>query len=206
MSRKSRTEKQVFVNCPFDSQYQPIFEAIIFTIHACGFHSRCALEDGDSDKVRLDKIIKMISECDLGIHDLSRVDTHGQLPRFNMPLELGLFLGAQKFGGKKERRKACLVLEGERFQYQRFISDLAGVDPAAHSNKAEEAVGAVRKFLSGHQTGATILGKKRILELYRDFTDELPALLEGVEQDRESITFAEFRDYVQNYVVQQRPT
>jgi hypothetical protein len=99
MSRSSaKTEKQVFVNCPFDSQYTPIFEAIIFAIHACGFYSRCALENGDSDQVRLNKIIKMIGECELGIHDLSRVDTHGQFPRFNMPLELGLFLGAQKLG------------------------------------------------------------------------------------------------------------
>jgi tetratricopeptide (TPR) repeat protein len=52
-----------------------------------------------------------------------------------------LFLGAQKFGGKKSRRKACLSLEGERYQYQRFISYLVGVDPAAHFNQPEEALG-----------------------------------------------------------------
>ena len=205
MSRKSaRTGTHVFVNCPFDRQYQSISEAVIFTIHACGFYSRCALENADSDQVRLDKIIKMIGECELGIHDLSRVDTHGKLPRFNMPLELGLFLGAQKFGGKKSWRKACLVLEGERYQYQRFISDLAGVDPAAHFNQPEEAVGAVRRFLSGHRLDQDVPGRNRILERYRDFSGELPALLEAVEQDRESITFAEFRDYVERYVVQQR--
>jgi hypothetical protein len=205
MSRKSvRAGTHVFVNCPFDRQYQPIFEAVIFTIHACGFYSRCALESGDSDQVRLDKIIRMIGDCELGIHDLSRVDTRGQLPRFNMPLELGLFLGAQKFGGKNDRRKACLILEGERYQYQRFISDLAGVDPAAHFNQPQEAVGAVRKFLSAHRAGRTVPGKDRILELYHDFTGELPALLEAVQQDRESTTFAEFRDYAQRYVRQRR--
>lgn len=52
-----------------------------------------------------------------------------------------MFLGAQKFGGKKSRRKACLSLEGERYQYQRFISYLVGVDPAAHFNQPEEALG-----------------------------------------------------------------
>jgi hypothetical protein len=53
-----------------------------------------------------------------------------------------LFLGAQKFGGKKSRRKACLSLEleGERYQYQRFISYLVVVDPAAHFNQPEEAL------------------------------------------------------------------
>jgi hypothetical protein len=204
MSRSSaKTERQVFVNCPFDSQYGPIFEAIVFAIHACGFYSRCALENGDSDKVRLDKIIKMIDECELGIHDLSHVDTQGQLPRFNMPLELGLFLGAQKFGAKRNRHKACLILEGQRYQYQRFISDLAGVDPAAHFNRPEEAVGAVRRFLSAHHIQSSVPGKNRILELYHDFSDELPALLDAVNQDRESMTFAEFRNYVQDYVAQQ---
>jgi hypothetical protein len=52
-----------------------------------------------------------------------------------------LFLGAQKFGGKKSRRKACLSLEGERYQCQRFISYLVGVDPAANFNQPEEALG-----------------------------------------------------------------
>jgi len=33
-------------------------------------------------------------------------------------------------------------LEGERYQYQRFISYLVGVDPAAHFNQPEEALGA----------------------------------------------------------------
>jgi hypothetical protein len=121
-----------------------------------------------------------------------------------MPLELGLFLGAQKFGGKKDRLKACLVLEGERYQYQRFISDLAGVDPAAHLNQPEEAVGAVRKFLSAHRSGHAVPGRNRILELYADFTGELPVLLEAVNQDRQSMTFAEFRGYVEDYVVPQR--
>ena len=52
-----------------------------------------------------------------------------------------MFLGAQKFGGKKSRRKACLSLEGEHYQYQRFILYLVGVDPAAHFNQPEEALG-----------------------------------------------------------------
>ncbi len=57
----------VFLNCPFDDQYKPIFEALVFTIHACGFTARCALEDGGSEAVRLQRIIKMIQTCQLGI-------------------------------------------------------------------------------------------------------------------------------------------
>jgi hypothetical protein len=54
---------------------------------------------------------------------------------------------------------------------------------------------------SGHRLDQDVPGRNRILERYRDFSGELPALLEAVEQDRESITFAEFRDYVERYVI-----
>jgi hypothetical protein len=47
----------------------------------------------------------MIGECELGIHDLSRVDTYGQLPRFNMPLELGLFLALRNSAERKTAGK-----------------------------------------------------------------------------------------------------
>jgi hypothetical protein len=36
--------RPVFLNCPFDDEYRSLFEAIVFTIHLCGFSCRCALE------------------------------------------------------------------------------------------------------------------------------------------------------------------
>jgi hypothetical protein len=88
-------KRAVFINCSFDVAYQPMFDAIVFAVHRCGFLARGAREDGNSDRMRLEKIVQMIAECELGIHDLSRADTEGQLPRFNLPFELGLFIGAQ---------------------------------------------------------------------------------------------------------------
>ena len=99
-------EDSVFINCPFDSQYQAIFYALVFAVHDCGYVARCALEVDDSGLVRIQKIEQMISDCRFGIHDISRVesDPHTQLPRFNMPLELGLFLGAKRYGKSGKRR------------------------------------------------------------------------------------------------------
>jgi hypothetical protein len=54
-----------------------------------------------------------------------------------------------------------------------------------HSADHRKAVGPVRKFLSGHRSDRTVLGRDRIPGLYRDFSGELPAFLEAVEQDRE---------------------
>jgi hypothetical protein len=90
-------DRSVFINCPFDDRYRPLFHAIIFAVHDCGFLARCALELEDSGEERIRKIKRIIRECQYGVHDISRVqlDSGTGLPRFNMPLELGLFLGAQ---------------------------------------------------------------------------------------------------------------
>ncbi len=88
----------VFVNVPFDDKYEPLFEALVFTISACGYRVRCALEDDDSGDIRLDKLVELIRECPRSIHDLSRIEPgENDLPRFNMPFELGLALGAKRF-------------------------------------------------------------------------------------------------------------
>ena len=97
----------VFINCPFDSDYQPLFDAMIFAVHDCGFIAHCALEAGDASQVRIDKIYKIIEDSRYGIHDISRteLDEVSHLPRFNMPLELGIFLGAKKFGVEEQGAK-----------------------------------------------------------------------------------------------------
>src|SRR5665647_1558528 len=93
-------EKNVFINCPFDEDYDLIFNAILFTVHKCGFILRCSKEFEDSSGIRIKNIIQLIKESKYSIHDLSRVTLEGtsKLPRFNMPLELGICIGAIEFG------------------------------------------------------------------------------------------------------------
>ena len=45
----------VFLNCPLDSAYKALFDALVFTIHDCGFIARCALEEDDASQVRIEK-------------------------------------------------------------------------------------------------------------------------------------------------------
>jgi hypothetical protein len=99
--------KDVFINCPFDTTYKPIFDAIVFAVKHLGFNARSALEVDDASEVRLAKIIRIIEECAYGIHDISAVAprTGTDLPRFNMPLELGLYLGCQRFGAEPTVRR-----------------------------------------------------------------------------------------------------
>ena len=88
-------DESIFLNRPFDDAYKPVFEALVFAAFDCGYVPRCALEADDAGQVRVEKILAIIRGCRLGVHDISRTELDGAnaLPRFNMPFELGLFVG-----------------------------------------------------------------------------------------------------------------
>lgn len=65
----------------------------------------------------------------------------------NMPLELGIDLGAKLLGAKSYASKRILILEEERYRFQASISDLSNSDIKAHEGKPEEVVRAVRDWL-----------------------------------------------------------
>ena len=128
-------EDSVFLNVPFDSKYKRIFDALVFAVHDCGFSARSALEIEDSGEARVDKILNIIEQSKFGIHDISRagVDSVTRLARFNMPLELGFFLGAKRYGSKRHFQKRCLILDRESYRYRNFCSDISGQDIRAHA-------------------------------------------------------------------------
>lgn len=66
----------VFINCPFDSSYDPLFNAIVFAVHDCGFIPRCAKEFQGSKGDILEKICDAIGECRYGVHDISHIVRH----------------------------------------------------------------------------------------------------------------------------------
>lgn len=103
MDRSAPYRLGVFINCPFDDAYRPIRDALIFGVYACHLRPRCALEASNFGQTRVDKIVNLIRDCLWGIHDLSQIGPNGS-PHFNMPLELGLFLGAHRFGGPSSGR------------------------------------------------------------------------------------------------------
>ncbi|GAA4459344.1 hypothetical protein GCM10023189_32910 [Nibrella saemangeumensis] len=136
-------EKSVFINCPFDDTYKPLFQAIVFTVQVCGFFPRCALETTDASHVRLQKIMTIIEECKYGIHDVSLSDG-----RLNMPLELGMFIGCREYGRSKQRHKQYMVFEGKAYSSKSYLSDLGGQDPMSHDNDYSKVIEGVRDWLT----------------------------------------------------------
>lgn len=192
--KSSHYNDNVFINCPFDPVYKPLFDAIVFAIYDCGFVPRCALEEDDASQVRIDKIYSIIEDCRYGIHDISRIelDEASGFPRFNMPLELGVFLGAKKFGTEAQKGKKCLVLDSEPYQYQQFISDIAGQDIQAHNNASEEIVKVVRNWLRTASKRQTIPDGGIIWERYQDFMRDLPQMAQIWQLDANNLIFNDY--------------
>ena len=191
----------VFINCPFDGQYTSFLDAMVFTVLRCGFVPRCALEIDDGAGTRIGKILRIISECPLGIHDISRteLDPDYGLPRFNMPFELGLFLGARRFGSGQEDKR-CLVLDRERYRYQKFLSDIAGQDIRSHDEKPDVLIRTIRNFLQSHERSFQLWGGAAIKRQYDDFVSAKPAICDDLELDPAELTYLDQINIVAYYL------
>jgi hypothetical protein len=153
---------------------------LLFTIIYLGFTPRIALERADSGEARINKITKLIKESKYAIHDLSRLKSEkkGEFYRLNMPFELGLDIGCKIFRGKKWRTKKCLILEKERYRYQKALSDLSNSDIYDHKNEPAIIVRHVRNWLVG-ECGAKGKGPREIWYHFNDFMTYLYERLKG---------------------------
>jgi hypothetical protein len=196
-------DNSVFINCPFDADYRPLLEAVVFAVYDCGFFPRCALEMDDSSQVRILKITAIIEQCRLAIHDISRteIDAAFALPRFNMPFEFGIFVGAKAFGGRDQRRKACVVFDVERYRFQKFISDIAGQDIREHRCSVEMLIRQVRDFLSCHYPGAVFLpGGRALIERFHEFSRKLVESCADLRLDRDALTYRDLSNLVVGWI------
>jgi hypothetical protein len=174
--------------------YQPVFRAIIFTVFDCGFMPRTALEVSDTDDIRIEKIIRLIRESRYSIHDISRTEQDGntRLPRFNMPFEFGIYVGAKRFGDKRQREKSCLVMDVESYRYRNFISDISGQDIRAHEGNPMQAIKCVRDWLHEKSNRTTMPGSHLIQQRYERFNADLPELCDRLGWDVRGLTFMEY--------------
>jgi hypothetical protein len=201
---ENSSTNDVFINCPFDDDYSGIFDALIFTIHACGFRPRCTKEIDDGSQTRITKIYSLIAECRYGVHDISRTepDNENQLPRFNMPLELGIFLGAKQYGGKSHEKKRVVTFDIEKYRYQKFISDLAGTDIRAHKNDPLQAISVLRDWLVNVSRRKGVPSGPKIIKLYNIFIAALPAIAKELEFESDKIPYVDYETVVVNWLME----
>lgn len=192
----------VFVNCPFADSYKPIRDALIFAVHACHLRPRCALEASNFGQTRVDKIVALIRDCRWGIHDLSQIHPGGD-PHFNMPLELGLFLGAHRFGGPIQREKSCLVLVQDKETFRQACSNVDGQDVVAHYGRPNDAIIAVRDWLKTELPDSADLlpSGSFMVDRFAAFRMELAELCAELRLAPDALTFADTCDVVSKWLI-----
>jgi len=176
----------------------PLFDALIFTLYACGYRARCALEANDSGDIRLDKLVQLIKASPRSIHDLSRVELGANdLPRFNMPFELGLALGAKRFGGSAHRNDRIKIMVAEPYKLPAYLSDLGGNDPDAHHAEPRQLIRIVRNFLDVSPSGGPLPGPAKLIETFDRFGEILPVLAQEIaHQPQEIGGFKSYRPFL----------
>ncbi len=160
----------------------------------------------DAAETRIEKLYRIIEQSRFGIHDLSRTEldpTHG-LPRFNMPLELGLFLAAKRFGDDAQKKKRAMILDTDPFRYQRFASDLAGMDITAHGGEPRRMVECTRDWLATVSQRKTIPATARLRESYDGLTAALPGIAHQAGLDEARLAYPDFERLVLAWIQEER--
>jgi hypothetical protein len=197
-------DRNVFINCPFDAAYAPMFEAIVFAVKDAGFEPRSSLERLDSSQVRLHKIIELIRRSRYSIHDLSRteLDDATALPRFNMPLELGIDLGCKAFS-RAHAGKSLLIFDAEQHRFQKYLSDIGGQDIHRHANNPRIAVTRVRDWLRAESGIESIPSGSLMFERYVEFRKKLPETCAALRLDVDDLTFVDLSRAVARWISDQ---
>jgi len=164
-------QQRVFLNIPYDKQFEPICLAYITALTAMGFLPQATL--GIAGNRRLDRIASLIESCSYSIHDLSRVQLDRSAPfstpRFNMPFELGLAVA----WARAHPRHKWFVFESVKRRLAKSMSDLDGTDPYIHDGTVRGVLREVSNaFVRPHQ--ATV---PQMMKMYRDLRHGVPKIL-----------------------------
>ena len=190
----SSYNRSIFINCPFDDEYWPLLQAVVFCVFECKNLPRSALESSDSSQARIEKIYEIINESQLGIHDISRTELSQtyNLPRFNMPLELGIYLGAKRYGEGRHLDKSCLVLDRDPYRYRIFCSDISGQDIKSHEGDPLKVIRVVRNWLNSREREIRILSASRIINHYESFQADIPRICAALDLDDHELDYLDY--------------
>ncbi len=195
-------QTNVFINCPFDKDYVLLLRALTFTLQYLDFNPHVS-QTMSSSTIRVNQIKDHIKNCKYSIHDLSRSRPlkKSDLPRFNMPYELGLDIGASEFGSRNLKSKRTLILETERFHYQRVLSDISGQDIEDHNDDPQTLVKKVRNWISNN-SDEIIIGQSQIWIAFNQFNADLLTNLTGTysTKDIDEMPIGDYMKFAKDWI------
>jgi len=164
--------RSVFLNVPYDKPFQPIFLAYVVGVIGYGLIPRASLEIQGSTH-RINHIVELLHSCEFSIHDMSRID----VPRFNMPFELGL---AYHHSLSLADKHSCFIFAGDYKGFEDRLSDLKGIDIQVHDNDISKVFSRLCAAFVAQDLVPTVIDMKAVYEL---LTDSLPGVLENAGSD-----------------------
>jgi hypothetical protein len=197
--------KNVFINCPFDEEYLTLLRPLLFTVTYLGYDTRIASERFDSGEQRIHKISELIHQSRFSIHDISRMRSRkkNEVSRLNMAFELGLDIGCRLFNTNLPSKKLCLVLEREQYDYQKGISDLAGVDIKSHNDIPEILIRQVRNWFA-ENTSRRISSPSVIWMIFNEFMTDFDEKRKGEgfsEADLLLMPIPEYINFIKSWLI-----
>jgi hypothetical protein len=172
MPRPQAEPNSVFLNIPYDAQFQPLYLAYIVGLTELGLTPKATLAI-PGGIARLDRIFALIQQCAYSVHDLSRVEldlTPPPTPRFNMPVELGLAIAWAKL---HPTRHTWFVCESQNRRAQKSVSDLNGTDFNIHDGTPE---GVMRELTNAFVRRRDHTAVPKMMQSYRKVKTLLPKL------------------------------
>lgn len=146
------------------------------------------------DKFNTKKTVLVFDMPDIHRTELCQLNS---LPRFIMPLELGmLLLDAKKFGRDEQKKKICVIFDSEKYRYQKFISDLSGQDIKSHNTDPLILVKAIRNWLQTASGRKTLPGGNAICRRYSEFIIALPKLCKQADVDYADLIYNDYTTFV----------
>jgi hypothetical protein len=163
-------QQRVFLNIPYDQQFERTYLAYVTALSAMGFLPQATLGIGGNR--RLDRIASLIEGCSYSIHDMSRVQLDRnapRTPRFNMPLELGLAVA----WARANQHHKWFVFESVKRRLAKSMSDLDGTDPYIHEGTIRGVMREVcNAFVRPNQPTVP-----QMMKMYRDLRVGVPKIL-----------------------------
>ncbi len=168
--------KSVFLNIPYDTDFEQLYLAYTTGLTMLGLTAKLTLAV-PHDISRLETIIRLIQSAHYSIHDLSRVTSAGGVPRFNMPLELGLALYRSR---TEPGRHQVYIFEQENYRIQRSTSDLNGLDPFIHNGTPRQIMARLRSIFLPEGQSVTV---PKMMSAFERLIEALPAIKEKAGTD-----------------------
>ena len=171
-------ETNVFINCPFDEEFKTLLRPMLFSLIYFQLEPKISQTESSAN-VRVNQIKQHIRNSKYSIHDLSRSKPmkKNELPRFNMPYELGLDIGCATFGSKNYASKKILILETERYYYQKIISDIAGQDIENHNDDPATLIRKMRNWFSTVDSSNSYPSANKVWIAYNQFYEDITKTL-----------------------------